>query len=268
MSDLRGTDDQKSCSAAQRWQQALAVHPLLVALSPAEAAQWGGACHFLEPEAERYVIRVDAPAQRVMLLLEGAVRVCVRRSSNKEALLKMLQAPALFGEMESFLKLPFAASVSTLVASRLCSVPTPLFVQTLRSNAEMGFRLSVDVSQRLRVATANETGLAFNRLGPRLMRLLMDYTAVLASSSNPDNWLTINHDRLADDMAVTRKAIVSEFAHFRREGVVESRGQSYRITSTASAEAVARDAQSLVHSMAFHFDEGAVRGQGSQQNRC
>ena len=259
MGDQRRTGDDGAFSASRRWQQALKVHPLLAALSPDEAAQWGSVCHFFGPEAERYVVRVGAPAQQVMLLLEGAVRICVRRANNRETLLKMLQAPALFGEMESFLNLPFVASVSTLVTSRLCSVPAPLFVQTLRSNAEMGFRLSVDVSQRLRVATANETGLAFNRLGPRLMRLLMDYTAVLASPNNPDHWLTINHGRLADDMAVTRKAIVSEFARFRHDGLLENRGQSYRITPDAGAEAVAHDAQSLVHSMAAYFDEAAVR---------
>lgn len=235
--------------APHMWQQSLVEHPVFQVLRDSERHQWLDKGSFSKRAQSRYLARCGDMLANVTLILRGAVRINVRRKDGRELLLKILVAPALFGELEAFLDGPTAASVSTIYETSTFEVPAELFTKTMKDNGMLGLCIATDVARRLSVATSNEMSLAFDRVFPRLMRLLLDYTSIFPASPDGHVWLNVSQDQMAADLSVTRKSVNAALSHLRPGELVERKGNLFCLTDVTAAQAQAEGLPRLVHTM-------------------
>src|SRR5262245_5799371 len=107
-----------------------AQHPLLAPLEPESRLALLRSGSIESYGARKTVLREGDAPTKVFLLLAGSVRVFHRRG-NREIVVKLFKAPAMFGEMEALAGIRFLEYVVTLERCRILHLPASVFRRAL-----------------------------------------------------------------------------------------------------------------------------------------
>ncbi len=220
---------------------ALRSHPLLATLTAPALAMLASTARVQTVRVKRTFLREGAVADTVHFLLAGTVRVHHRAEDGSEVLLKLLKAPAMFGEVEVIAGSPYAENVTTLTECQLLPLPGEAFRQLLKRDPSFSAAVLDDVATRFCVAVANIKALAFSDVQRRLAAVLLDYAA-LGSQTDADTIAIearVSQESLARDLAVSRKAVQHALAELQRQGCVERQSSRYVITNSSALEVIA-----------------------------
>lgn len=203
---------------------AAGAHPLMKVLDPGVLRTIVRASRLVRFGPKRPVLKEGETADSAFCLLRGVVRV-FHRSGESEVLLKIFQAPAMFGEMEVISQLPYMEHVTTIEPSDILHIPAAVFRQIVKKEAAFACALAEDLAMRLCISAHNQKALAFDDVETRLANLLLDYAEFFGEADGEGIRLTValSQDSMAHDLAVTRKAVNATLAKFKDEGLVDKR---------------------------------------------
>lgn len=230
----------------------LRSHPLLASLDAAALDSLVSAGTSITQRSKRPVLKDGSAGDTVYFLLAGSVRVFHRGPKGTEVLLKLLRAPAMFGEIEVIAKRPYAEDVVTLEESQLLAVPASVFRVLLSRYPDFCAAVLDDVANRFCVAARNIKAVAFADVQMRLAAVLLDYAA-LAAAGGPEGEVIaapVSQESLARDLAVSRKAVQNALAALQKRGYVTKRASRYVIANRPALEAVADLRAGLAYSSA------------------
>jgi CRP/FNR family transcriptional regulator len=205
----------------------LEENPLFVNVAPALRERLVAASRQVRYQPGERILTEDEPARCVFALELGSVRVFHRSPTGSELLLKVFHAPALFGEAEAFSQVPFLEHVEAVESVELLIIPVDELLALMRDDAWIGFALSVDLAARLAIAIQHMKSVAFSPVTVRLANLLIEHVAWMKQLGNRELRLDITREEMALALGVTTRAIASDLALWRREGILERRGSRY-----------------------------------------
>jgi len=205
-------------------------HPLMKVLDPNVLRTIVRASRLVKYGPKRPVLKEGEAPESAFCLLRGAVRV-FHRSGDSEVLLKLFQAPAMFGEMEVISALPYMEHVITLETSEILHIPAAVFRQIVKKEAAFACALAEDLAMRLCISAHNQKALAFCDVETRLANLLLDYAEMFGDREGDQIKLTLSlsQDSMAHDLAVTRKAVNATLTKFKDDGLVDKRDARFVI---------------------------------------
>jgi CRP-like cAMP-binding protein len=179
------------------------------------------------------------PAVSVFSLEKGAVRVFARRG-QREVVLKLMRAPALFGEAEALSGLEFGEYVDVIETAEILIVPAEALLAFLLQAPKAAVSMLVDVGRRLAIAARNQKSLMFCAVEERLANYLLDYAAWTNDSCCDVERLELTQDEMAAALGVTRRAVAECVGRWQALGVLSRRSAGYllcdrrRLSSFAS----------------------------------
>lgn len=214
------------------------AHPLLHVVDPAVLASLCASCAIATWPAKHTVLREGDPSVHVFFLLRGTARVFHRDAAGSEFLLKLFRAPALFGEMEALTGRPFLENVATLEESDALLIPTKTVHHLLETQHAFARALVFDLASRICISAHHLSSLAYGNVESRLANLLLDYRELFGVAIDGGTRLEIalSQEKMAHDLAVTRKALGEALASLRRRGIVDKRDARYVIVDGEALE--------------------------------
>jgi CRP-like cAMP-binding protein len=216
-----------------------ASHALLQALEPKTLAAVIHTGKIVRYRAKRTVIKEGDPPQSVYCLLSGSVRVHHRREDGTELLVKLLSAPALFGEIAALGQIPVMEFVTTLETCDVLRSPPSSFASWCGWSNASPWPWRENLARRLCQASSSQRALAFADTDRRLAALLLDYADLHGTpvESGLRLELALSQDAMANDLAVSRKAVTMSLARLKEEGLVDKEDARYIIKDRAALEA-------------------------------
>lgn len=158
----------------------------------------------------------------LFVLLSGSVRVFHASEEGHEIVVKIFKPPAVFGEMETLVGIPFLENVDGLEESELLAVPRDVAMRLLERDHAVSFALLKDLAARFCIATHNEKALAFHRVRQRLASFLAAYAVFDGeqTDSGVRLRLKLTQDDMASALGVTRRAVASEIGRWSKAGLI------------------------------------------------
>lgn len=161
------------------------------------------------------------------VLLSGSVKVLYRNPDGYQVVVKLLAAPAVFGEMECLAGIPYLESVAALETAQALVIPRDAFLAALDTSHRLTRNLLGDVSARLCIAAQNERALAFNPVETRLASLLLTYLDMygLPVEQGSKIRIPLTQDDLANALGVARRSITRVVTRWLKDRVlIKERG--------------------------------------------
>lgn len=199
-------------------------HPVWSHAADRTLAALAAASVTLERAPGQIFVIEGAPADRVCLLVSGAARVFYPlRRERAEATVKLLVAPACFGDLACVARTSYTASVEAIAPSCALAIEARAYFAALQHDARACFRQYWDVAQRFARATQLERAALFAGVVERLVALL------LAWAEYGDGEVRLSQDDLAQQVGSTRRSVVRAMELLYKSGGLERRGRRYAV---------------------------------------
>jgi CRP/FNR family cyclic AMP-dependent transcriptional regulator len=170
------------------------------------------------------LMRQDEPAEWVVILRSGRVKVVSNTAIGIEVVLAVRGPGALVGELSAIDHLPPSATVEALEPVTALVVPHAEFERFLQAHGRVAFLLMQEVAHRLRDADRKriEFG-AYDTTGRVAARLVE--LAERFGSETPDGvriGLPLSQDELAGWTGASREAVSKALRTLRTEGLIRT----------------------------------------------
>lgn len=239
-------------------------HPLLDGVDPEhiERVFARGRRSHLEPGA-RCIQEGDAPAT-FWMMLSGAARIFYVSEEGLEVTVKLLRAPAAFGELELITCHPHVENVTITEASEILALPAEDFRALMDGSPRFTRNLLEDTCARFLIAARNERALAFDSVERRIAALVMAQVRMRGGITKQahDLHIPLSQTELALGVGATAKSVQRTVAKWRKCGILgpETRGLVLR-----DAEALAEIADD--EALGIEWSSGSQLVSASQLSR-
>lgn len=217
----------------------LTDHPVFVGVDEAVRAGLVRAGAERAPEDGAEVLSEGAEP-RFFVLLRGSVKVLYRAEEGQQIVVKLLEAPAVFGEMECIAQIPHLESVLAVERVRLLEVPAEAFAAAVQDSHTLCANLLTDVAKRLCIAAQHERALAFHPVESRLAQLLLTYLDLYGLPTEGGQMIRIplTQEGLAQALGVNRRSVTRTLQAWSKEGLLDKRAGRYVVTNQEGLERV------------------------------
>jgi CRP/FNR family cyclic AMP-dependent transcriptional regulator len=217
---------------------------LLAGLEAETRAALQGKCAWRRYRAGERVFERGSEGREVLFVVEGAVNIVSLSPIGSELSLATAGAGATIGELAAIDGQPRSASVVALEDTLLAALPSEVFVDLLKRNGEIAFRLLQSLAAMVRKVDERilevSSVRATNRVYAELLRLAESDPAA------PDLWaikpLPPLRD-LAGRSGTTRELVASALNRLYPGGVVRRKGNNLYILNRAALEEIVQAAQ-------------------------
>lgn len=197
-------------------------------------------------KARRYrrhqvIIKAGDRGTALFLLTSGMVRVSIGGPRGKEHTLEVLYPRDFFGEMALLDGLPRSATVTALEESEVLTVSRKDFLACIRKMPQVGAKMIVTLSLRLRRMDQKVGSLAFVKAPRRVARTLLELVKArgLPAQDGMVVELPFTRRELAELAGVSRETFARLLARFQRMGLLTIERQRIRIPDLIKLEDLA-----------------------------
>ncbi len=202
-----------------------------------------------EPNA--LIFEAGAPSDHLYVLLAGTVRVFHRGNDGRESVVKLLSAPAVFGDVEVISEVCFLESVSSLDQTSIARIPADVYRSLLCEHPRAMWAQLRHASAKFCVAIHNERQ-CFGTLEERVANILLSYCEVFGKKQG--RAIVIEHPLsqvdIARSLAVVQRSVANVFARWGRSGVIGKRGSYFLVRRPELLEQLAAP---LRHGIAYRM---------------
>jgi CRP-like cAMP-binding protein len=184
-------------------------------------------------EAKETVFAQGEPANRVIYIQEGGVKLTVVSGSGKEAVLAVLGPTDFVGEGCLAGQPVCLATATTVTPATLLLIDKTEMVRVLHEEHELSDRLIAYMLARNARVEADLIDQLFNSSEKRLARTLLLLAHFGAEKNPPQKVIpTISQETLAEMIGTTRSRVNFFMNKFRKLGFVEYDGEGIRINNS------------------------------------
>jgi len=174
-------------------------------------------------------------ADRMFIVCSGRVALSRRVPEAKEAIVALLEAGDLFGEMSLFDGEPRSAGARALEVGELLVVPYAPVTEVLSARPALLWPIVGLLARRIRVTDASLAESLFLDVPGRTAKQLLEL-----AGSQDDFVLPITQEELAGMVGASRERVNKALAQFTRLGWIAVTERRYRILRRADLERRAR----------------------------
>jgi CRP-like cAMP-binding protein len=193
----------------------------------------------------------DAP-DRIHILKQGRVRLYRMTPDGKQLTLDIFEKGAIVGDMGLIgqARVP-EAYAETLGDAVICTITADELRRLIERYPAIGVNIISHLSGRLQEAERELEAMAYQRVGQRLARKLLDLAGRFGVSGTDERTVIaerFTQQELAEMIGTTRETLAHTLSDFRRRGLLD----------TADHEVVIRDAERLARVAEGDTDERRV----------
>jgi CRP-like cAMP-binding protein len=179
-----------------------------------------GLAEVLHLQKDARILEEGEPSEHLFVPLSGVVGVFYSSEDGVDVLVKIVGAPAVFGQMELIFGQPRQEYVECFEPCAVARLPASEFMAYLRADAEACFVMLKDVASRLAIAAYNERALAFLDANTRLAGLFLSFLEAFGERSDDGVTLKIKrtYEMLARCLGVTVRSIDRAMTEWTKEG--------------------------------------------------
>ncbi len=198
--------------------------PILRDATPAARARAATRALWRSYPAGALIMDVEDVSSDVYFVVEGAVRVQIRTAGGRELILAELQAGGMVGEIAAIDGEPRTATVTAIVASRLCSLPADAFIDAATSSPAACLALLRHTTRILRRQAQRVLEREALPVRLRLCAELLRLSRPRTGGTHPGERIVSppppQHE-IAARIGARREAVSRELADLVRQGSVE-----------------------------------------------
>jgi CRP/FNR family cyclic AMP-dependent transcriptional regulator len=196
---------------------------LFAALADAEAWELIGLARQESAPAKHAVFQVGQTGDSLYIVLEGRVKVSLLSEEGKEAILSILGAGEVFGEMSLFDGDSRSATVTTMEPCRFLVLRRQIFLPYLEKRVHVMLELISEMSQRLRATNTMVGNLSFLNLSARLARILLNLVQQYGKVSKQGIviGLRLSQEELGHLVGVSRESVNRQLRNWVESGLIE-----------------------------------------------
>ena len=201
----------------------LSEFDLLSGLPVGELETIARQCSWIDYGSHELVVDFADPSSDVRFIVSGAVRVLFRAPSGKEMILGEIQQGHFFGELAAIDNQPRSASVTTLVNSRICTMPATVFRSVLAKYPDVALEVMSVLSRRIRSLNLRLAEHAFLDARFRLYNELIVRSR--PRTGKPEERIVSpppNQSEIAERIGCRREVVSREIGKLKSDGIVET----------------------------------------------
>jgi CRP/FNR family transcriptional regulator, cyclic AMP receptor protein len=167
-------------------------------------------------------------SDRVVVVLDGAVRVFATASNGREVLVTVAGPGEIMGEMSAVDGQAHSASVNTLDEADVVLVPAASFRAVMQANTRVAFAVATRLTRELRHVLQQRVGVEALDVPTRLAQVMVSLAERLAVGEDGVE-LPVSQRELAESCGASREAVTKALAAFRSRGWVMTDRRSIRV---------------------------------------
>ncbi len=173
--------------------------------------------------AKFVVFREGEQGDRLLLLVEGRVKVSLTSAEGKEAILSIVEPGQLIGEMSLLDGNARSATVTTMEPCRFLAIWRADFQTFLRQRPHVALALLQALSMRLRATNDMVGNLSFLNLPARLARILLNLGQTYGKQTGEGVviGLKLSQEELGHLVGVSRETVNRQVRLWVDSGIVE-----------------------------------------------
>jgi len=201
---------------------------LLASMTPAQRAALARRCAWRSFRPGEEILARDEPAETVLFIIEGRVRVGDVSASGREVAYAVVEAGGHVGELGVIDGAPRSASVVALDACRVACLPAAAFWQLLETESGVARALLRRLARIIRDNDEKITELATMGAMQRVYRELLRLARPLSAEALVIDDLP-TQETLAGRLGTTRETVARVLAQLARTGITERQGRRLTI---------------------------------------
>ena len=215
MNDVRADDTRNILSSI----------PLFKGLGEAQLSWIAARAHRRMFVAGKDIITVEQPGEAVYIILSGTVKIHVEQDDGRDAILSILGAGDMLGEMSLIDNVGRSASVLTLEDTLVLWMDKPSFNQMLEDFPAVPLNLVRILSARVRLSDERIKSLSTLDVYGRVARELLAFAQKYGQNSQDDSVLIPIHltqGDIADFAGASRKRVNQVMVFFREQEFIST----------------------------------------------
>ena len=162
------------------------------------------------------------PGEHVYLLKRGVVKICKTLYDGNELILSIIKPGEIFGELEVFDKEERHTQAVAHSQVLICILKRQELVDMIKSNPELGFRLTKIIGFRGRVIENRLENLVFRSVTERLAALLLELKDQFGKDSKLAGLIdiTLTHKDLANLIGASRTTVSENLSNFMTQALL------------------------------------------------
>ncbi len=211
---------------------------LFSGLSDADIAAIGHATTMTHCHPGQVILSPDDAPDRIHILKKGKVRVFRVTPNGKQLTLDIYDKGTILGDMRLLGQTPVPeAYAETIDAAVICTITPDELRRLIERYPIIGVNIITSLSSRLREAERELEAMAYQRVGQRLARKLIDLAQRFGVETVRGTLIQarLTQQELAEMIGTTRETLAHTLADFRRRDLLD----------TANHQVVIRDAERL-----------------------
>ena len=212
---------------------------LFQGLSDDDIVAIGHATTMTHCTAGQRIMSPDDPPERIHILKKGRVRVYRVTPDGKQLTLDIYDKGTILGDMSLLGQEPIAeAFAETLDEAVICTISPDEMRKLVERYPAIGVNIISYLSKRLRDAESELESMAYQRVGQRLARKLIDLSNRFGVKTDRGTLIEarLTQQELAEMIGTTRETLAHTLADFRRRGLLD----------TEKHQVLIRDAEQLM----------------------
>ncbi len=170
------------------------------------------------------VLSPDDPAERIHILMGGKVRVYRVTPDGKQLTLDIYDKGMILGDMSLLGQEPILeAFAETLDEAVICTITPDEMRRLIEGHAAVGLNIITYLSRQLRDAGRELESMAYQGVGQRLARRLLDLSRRFGVKTDRGTLIDtrLTQQELAEMVGSTRETLAHTLADFRRHGLLD-----------------------------------------------
>jgi CRP/FNR family transcriptional regulator/CRP/FNR family cyclic AMP-dependent transcriptional regulator len=216
--------------------QLLARVPFLAALSDADRGWLAQRVKRRAFSRGEVIFNKEDPGQALFVVQSGSVRIFVPGAQGNDLTLAIMGPGDFFGDLSLLDGSPRSASAAALADSVVLILDRADFTSLVRSRPEAAMSVLSVLARRLRDVDQMASDLAFQDVGARLARKLLDLaeTNGVRRQDGIAVDVPVTQEELANMIGVTRESVNRSLAAFRKQGIIARDGRRLLIRNEAA----------------------------------
>ncbi len=174
----------------------------------------------------------ETPADELLCLLRGSVRICRPLPDGREKVLHLLSGPCLLAEAPTLLGESFPAGAQAGDECLVAAVPRSALLRAAETQPNLPWRIIAALFRRLQELTQSLAGHAQKSASTRVASYLLGLAA-----GSPDLALPAAKKDVANYLGLRAESFSRALATLQKSGAIEVADEQIRITDLAALEA-------------------------------
>jgi CRP/FNR family transcriptional regulator, cyclic AMP receptor protein len=219
---------------------------LFSGLSDADIDAIGHATTMTRCNPGQVILSPDDPPERIHILKKGKVRVYRVTPDGKQLTLDIYERGTILGDMRLLGQTPLPeAYAETIDSAVICTITPDELRRLIERYPTVGVNIITLLSSRLREAERELEAMAYQRVGQRLARKLIDLAHRFGVETVRGTLIQarLTQQELAEMIGTTRETLAHTLADFRRRELLDTNRHRVVIRDAERLTELARDGE-------------------------